>query len=225
MKKMTSKDLIDFRRKSDRRKKSFVERIKSTKIDPPSEGGGNYWISSISAACSAYKQNDIGVIDEKIDELLDKLAIASANITKNMYQRNISILRQFKSLNIIKLRPKGKLTFLKKSTGNPLLTIKGLQVEAKPSLIYTFEEKGQVITGGIWFVSKVGGYTVEEVGLFCDVLNRFLKTNYSKKYALDPKYCIAVDLQSGNTVKQLELDARRVSPILLSTLDEINKLL
>lgn len=55
-----------------------------------------------------------------------------------MYQRNVAILEKYKGMDLKKLRPFRKLSFLKKSTGNGLLTIKGLQIETKPSHIFPF---------------------------------------------------------------------------------------
>ena len=117
----------------------------------------------------------------------------------------------------------GKLSFLKKSTGNPLLTIKGLQVEAKPSHIYTFGKNDEEKVGAIWFVAKVNGYQKQEVGMFCDMLYKFLKHNYSKKYQLTPKYCAAVDMSSGHAIDYSEIEGGGVSQVLTPTLDEIIK--
>lgn len=73
MKKLSIKDLIDFRKKSDRAKKIFAENVKSNKIETPTEGGGDYWITSLSAVCNSYKHDNPSVVDEIIVELKDKL--------------------------------------------------------------------------------------------------------------------------------------------------------
>jgi hypothetical protein len=223
MKKISIKNLIEFRKKSEISKKTFIEKIKSNKIEQPADGGGDYWITSLSAVCNSYRQDNLSSVNEKIFELQDKLNDTKYTITKNMYQRNILNLQNYKAINLKKLRPIQKLSFLKKSTGNPLLTIKGLQIEAKPSHIFTFGDKDEEKVGAIWFVAKVNGYRLEEVGMFCDMLYRFLKHNYSKKYQLIPKYCIAVDMVSGHTVDYTKIEDETLSQILTSTLDEINK--
>jgi hypothetical protein len=61
----------------------------------------------------------------------------------------------------------------KKSSANPILTIKGLQIESKPSHIYTFGKKSEEKVGAIWFTAKVNGYQMEGLGMFCDMLHRF----------------------------------------------------
>ncbi len=224
MKKLTVTGLIEFKRKtSDRSKKIFVENIKLNKITPPTESGGDYWITSLSAVCNSYRQNDFTYAEEKIIELKEKLRSTKRIITKNMYQRNISILQNFKSMDLKNLRPLQNLTFLKRSTGNSVLNIKGLQIETKPSYIFTFGNKEEQKIGAIWFTAKVNGYRSEEVGMFCDMLYRFLKHNYSNKYQLIPKYCIAVDLLSGNTIDYSKIENGALSKLLSPTLEEINK--
>jgi len=224
MKKLTVTSLIEFKRKqSDRSKRTFVENIKLNKITHSTESGGDYWISSLSAVCNSYRENDFNYADEKIDELNEKISNTKRTGTKNMYQRNISILQNFKSMDLKKLRPLQNLSFLKRSTANPVLIIKGLQIETKPSYIFTFGNKEEEKIGAIWFTAKVNGYRNEEVGMFCDMLYRFLKQNYSKKYQLIPKYCIAVDMLSGNTIDYSKIENGTLSQLLSPTLEEVNK--
>lgn len=179
--------------------------------------------NSLSAICNSYKQDNLNLVDEKITELLEKLSNTKHTITKNMYQRNIMILKNYKNMDLKKIRPIQKLSFLKKYTGNPLLIIKGLQIEAKPSHIFTFGNKDEERIGAIWFTAKVNGYRIEEVGMFCDMLYRFLKYNYSKKYQVMLKYCIAIDMLSGHITDYSKIETGVLSQILTPTLDEINK--
>lgn len=106
-----------------------------------------------------------------------------------------------------------------------MLTIKGLQIQAKPSHIYTYGKKGEEKIGAIWFIAKINGYSEEEVGMFCDMLYRFLKHNYSKKYQLIPNHCISVDMLNGHIIDYSQLEAGRPPQVLAPTLDEINKLM
>ncbi len=140
-----------------------------------------------------------------------------------MYQRNIDILQNYKSLDLKKLRPLQGLSFLKKSNSDSILNIKGIQIETKPSYIFTFGNKGEEKIGGIWFTAKVNGYRVEEVGMFCDMLYRFLKLNYSEKYQLIPKYCIAVDMLSSTIIDYSKLENGTLPKLLSPTINEVNK--
>lgn len=79
---MTVKDLVNFRKKKDKGKKAFVEKIKSNKVEPPSKAGGNYWASSFSAVCRSYKDLDISIVDGKIDDLQKKLRVQNGLVPK-----------------------------------------------------------------------------------------------------------------------------------------------
>lgn len=225
MKKLSVKKLIEFRKKSDRAKKTFVANFKSNKVITPTEGGGDYWVSSLSAISNSYRQDSMSFVDEKITELKEKISNTKLTNTKNMYLRNIEILQNYQKMNLKKMRPLQIPSFLKKSTGNTILTIKGLEVETQPNHIYLFGNKGEEKVGAIWFTAKVNGYRIEEVGMFCDMLYRFLKHNYSKKYEITSKYCIAVDVFGGQTVDYSKIEDGSLQPVLNQTLDEINKLM
>ena len=225
MKKITVKNLVEFRKKTDRGKRSFVERIKSNKAETSKEGGGDYWVSSLSAVCRAFKNDDPNVIDDKIIELQQKIADTVVTITKNMYQRNIAVLQSCKNIDFRKIRPSGRLLFLSRAGSNPILVIKGVQVEARPNLIYLFGKKGEESIASIWFVAKKDGYSIEEIGMFSEMTYRFLKHNYMKKYQLAPKYCVAIDILKNQIVNYSDIENGTISPILNQTLDQIVKLI
>lgn len=225
MKKLSIKNLVDFRGKSDRSKKNFVENIKFPKIEVPSEGGGDYWITSVSAVNNSYRSNDIEIVNEKIEELREKTRNTNQNIAKNMYQRNVAILQKYKSLDIKKLRPPEKVEFLKKSTANSVLTIKGLQIQTKPNHVFMYNKDGDENIGAIWFIAKLKGYRIEEVGLATELLYRYIKSNYSKKYQLNSKYCLALDVVNGNAVNYFQIENGDIPAILIPTIDDINRLM
>jgi hypothetical protein len=224
MNKLTVKTLIEFRRKkSDKSKKTFVESIQSPKIEIPKESGGDYWIAALSAINESYQINTLSAINSKIINLQEKLTNTARSITKNMYQQNLALLSKYKRINLVPFRPSGELTFLKKSSSNAVLTVKGFQIVSNPSLIYTFGKKGREQIGGIWFTAKINGYAIEEVGMFCDLLYKFLNHNYSKKYSVIPKYCIAIDTFSANTVTYANIESGKTPQVLSSTFDEISR--
>jgi hypothetical protein len=224
MKKLSVQALIEFRGKSDRSKKIFVEKMKSTKIESPDAGGGDYWVTSFSAVCNSYKNNDLTIIDQKIEELKDRITSSVHTISKNMYQKNITNLLTYKNLDLTKLRPPGKLSFLKKSSTDTLLTLRGLEIQTKPSHIFSFGKEDENI-GAIWFTAKKEGYRIDQVGMFCEMLYRFLRHNYSKKYTLLSRFCIAVDLVSGQTVNYGAIESGAVAPLITATLADINRLI
>ncbi|WP_295129099.1 hypothetical protein [uncultured Chitinophaga sp.] len=225
MRKLSVKKLVDFRRKSARGKKTFVENIKSTKIETPTEGGGDYWISSISAIANSFKEDDLRFIDSKIEDLYGRIGDTSRSITKNMYRKNVTILEQYKKIDQKTLRPGVKLSFLKQTGIDSVLAVKGIEVQVKPTHVYTFKTKTEQNAGAVWFLAKIGGYRIEEVGMFCEMLHRFLIHNYSKSYKIDARYCIVVEALTGNWVSYANLIDGSVPRVLNSTLSEISKMM
>jgi hypothetical protein len=76
--------------------------------------------------------------------------------------------------------------------------------------------------GAIWFVSKLNGFKIEEVGMFADLLHRYLRNNYSKKYQLSSEFSIAFDVVSGLWVDYSQIEKGDILGILTATIDEIN---
>jgi hypothetical protein len=225
MKKISASALIDFRRRSPKGKQNFVAKLKATAIPTKPDGGGNYWISALSATQHAYQDDDTSIADEKIIDLRNWITGTKHTITRNMYQANITLLDNYKGMDHSKLRPTSPLTFLKKSGTNSILSIKGLQVEIRPAHVFSFGKKGKEEVGAICFVAKKDGYNKSEIGLFCDLLYRYLRVNFSKNYTVSTKYCIAVDLASGSRVHYDDIVKGGVVSVVNTTLDDINKLI
>ena len=65
MQALSIKKIVEFRGKSDRSKKTFALALKRDKLKPETDGGGDYWISCLSAISNSYKANDIESIIAK----------------------------------------------------------------------------------------------------------------------------------------------------------------
>lgn len=126
MKKLTVKNIIDFRRKKDVGKRKIVADLKSNIEKKESEGGGNYWIHSVSAISSAFKAKDTEIIKAKIDILTEKLNKSQINTSKTMYQINIDILYAFEDIDFKKWYPAKESKCIKKFKNKSVLTLKGL---------------------------------------------------------------------------------------------------
>jgi hypothetical protein len=225
MKALSIKKIIDFRRKSDPSKKTFVANIKVDKDKINVDGGGDYWVSCLSAIGNSYRSNDLKSIIDKRGELAEKVKETEHDRTKAMYRRNISILDNYEGYDFKKLRPSNKLKFLKKHKADFLLTIKGFQVLASPRHVFTFQRNDIEEIGTIWFIAKLGGYKKEELGMFTDILFRYLNTHFSKDFTLNPKYCIAVDVFNNVDLNYSQLEKGEVPKLLNATLDDIKKLM
>ena len=225
MKKLTVKNLVEFRSKSTRSKQIFVDNLKSIKVEIPSEGGGDYWVSSVSTVSKSYKQDDLKITSDKIEVLHEKIKQANDDRIKDMFNRNILVLKKYPTLDLKKLRPSKGYTFLKKSTANSLLTIKGIQIKVQPNHIFTFKKGGVDEVGAIWFIARLKAYRDEELGIFVDLLFRFLKSNYSGKYSISKQHCSVVDVLKGATVSYSQIDSGEIPSVLIPTIDEISRMM
>ena len=222
MKKLSVKKIIEFRSKSDRAKKNFATDIKLNKPKPQQEeGGGDYWISSVSAIARAYRENSLQIIHEKIQELQDKFKATKHLSSRGMYKKNIDILRSYETFDFKRWLPDVKIKFLKNY--RIVLTLKDLLFEVGPHHVFSFIKNQKEEIGAIWMIAKKDGYNKEELGMFTDALYRYLKNQYGKEYLLNPKYCIAADLVSNYDINYAQLEKGEVTSLLSKTIDDIKK--
>jgi len=225
MKELSIKDIIDFRGKSDRSKKTFATNLKLETEKNETEGGGDYWVSCLSTISNSYKDNDSSLINDKIYELEGKLESHEDKRIKTMYERNISILYGFENFDFTLWKPAKEITFLKKHKSDFIQGIKGLYLKATPQHVFSYESEGVNLVGAIWFIAKLGGYRKDELGMFSDILFRYLKNTYSKNYDMAPTYCIAVDTVNNIAVNYRELQEGKIPLLLDKTIEEIKKLM
>lgn len=225
MRKISIKNIIEFRKKSEKSKKKFATDLKLNLEKTNSDSGGDYWISSLSAISNSYRFNDLKIIKDKIEELEEKLDNTKFKKTKTMYQRNIDILYSYEDFNFKKYQPSKTITFLKKQKTHSILTLKGLQIQVIPHHLFTFKKNDVEEIGAIWFIAKLGGYSKEELGMFSDVLYKYLKANFSNEYILNPKYCMAIDVTNCSDVSYSQIQKEEVPAILSSTIESIKKLI
>jgi hypothetical protein len=223
MKKVTVKNLIEFRGKNERTRITFVNNLKKEKKKSEDGSGGDYWISCLSAVRNSFKYDNEELLDDKISELADKIRVSEIKRIKDQFKRNIEILNNFKEYEIEHLKPNVDLTYLKQPKMKSLLDIKGLPIEAKPCHIYTFSKNNSEEIGGIWFIAKLRGFKKSELGMFTDILYRYLDKHYAKDFYVNPDYCTAVDLFNGQEVKYSEILNGNIPILVDSTLDELKK--
>jgi hypothetical protein len=224
MEKVTVKNLIEFRGKNDRTKITFVNNLKKEKINSDEASGGDYWISCLSAIRNTYKSDNADLLDEKNDLLQDKIRVSKIKRIKDQFQRNIDIINNFKDYDFRHLKPNVKLTFLTQPKNQSILDIKGLPIEAKPCHIFTFSNNNSEEIGGIWFVAQLEGFTKSELGMFTDIIYRYLNKHYSKDFYVNPDYCIAIDLYNGQEVSYLEIQNGKIPILIDTTLDDLSKI-
>ena len=225
MKKITVKKLIEFRGKNNRTRITLVHNLKKDTIkSDDSSQGGDYWISCLSSIRNAFKNDNMDFLDEKIDLLNAKIKVSEIKRIKEQFQRNIDIINSFKEYDFQHLKPNTVLTFLKQLKQNTILDIKKIPIEAKPCHIFTFTKDNKQQIGGIWFIAQLKGFKKSELGMFADILYRYLKKHYSKDFNVNPSFCIAVDLFNSQDVNYSDIKNSSIPILIDSTIDEIKKL-
>lgn len=223
MKKVTVKNLIEFRGKNERTKITYVNNLKKEKKKSDDGSGGDYWISCLSAIRNAFRLDNDDLLDEKIELLQAKIEVTENKGIKNQFQRNIDIINSFKDHDFQYLKPNTDLIFLKQPKVKSILEIKGLPIEAKPCHIYTFSENNSNEIGGIWFVAQLKGFKRSELGMFVDILYRYLVKHYSEDFYVSPKYCIAIDLFNGHDLSYSDIENGDIPILIDATIDELKK--
>lgn len=130
MKKITVKKLIEFRKKTDRTKITFINNLKKdiVKSDDVNSSSGDYWISCLSSIRNVFKNDNKDFLDDKINLLNTKINLSEIKRIKNQFQRNIDILNNFKDFDFKSLKPNTKLTFLKQLKKDSILDIGNISI-------------------------------------------------------------------------------------------------
>ncbi|MFA5850955.1 MAG: hypothetical protein WC833_13875 [Bacteroidales bacterium] len=185
MEKIRIKELVKFRRKSERSRITLASNLKSdNKLDTIDSSGGDYWISCLSAIVNVFKYDNVELLDEKIDLLNDKIRATGDKRIKDQFQRNADVLYSFKDFDFEEIKPNVKLTYQKKPISKSILEIKGLPIQAKPDLVFTFSINSRKEIGAVWFIAQLDGFEKGELGMFVDVLYRYLIKHFSKDFLL-----------------------------------------
>lgn len=224
MEKLSIANLVDFHRKSDKSKITFANNLKvDTKAEKGS--GGDYWIHSLSTIGKVFKENESDLFDAKIEILQGKKEVATAKISKDMFQRNIDILSGFKDFDYESIKPKEKLIYYKKPEIKSIVEIDGLPIQARPNHVFSYSNNEHEEIGAVWFVAKLHGYSINELGMFTDILYRYLEKNYSKDFVINNFYCCAIDVSNGRRISYEEIRKGDVPVLLDRTIAEIKGLL
>jgi hypothetical protein len=193
MKKISVKNIVAFNQRSPKSRKGFLKSLSKEKSSD-SEGGGNYWVRSISALSNAFKTNENKHIKDKIDDITEDDQTTTLKRTKDMYRRNLQILHNYEDFDFSTWYPNDTCKILNKVSKKAIIEIKRIPIQVLPNQIFTFQENEVDYVGAILFVAKLEAYKKEELGIFAETLFYFLKTHFSKKYKVKPEYCLVVDV-------------------------------
>jgi hypothetical protein len=218
--------LVEFRKLSERRQSTFVNNLKipkKPKTDDEESNGGNYWQRCLSGVSTAFKQNDNGIIKERIDSLLEVYEKNDDNKVRTMYQRNLHILQKYEDFDFSTWPYSSSFKFLSK-TKTPL-TIKDVPIRVIPQHVFTYGNKSTKSIGGIFFVASVKGYKSDDLGIFSEAIFRYLTDQHPEGYYIDPNYCYTVDASTMHTVSYQQVLDGKIPSLLQSTIDTLKKFL
>jgi len=222
MKKISVKNIIAFHRKSEKSKKAFLKSLNKIQVSD-SDGGGNYWVRSISALSNTFKTNNNQYIKDKIDDISGDYEKSTLKRTKDMYQRNLDILFNYEDFDFSMWYPNNTFQILNKTSKKAIIEINRIPVQAFPNQIFTFEEKEVKYIGAVWFIAKLTGYTKSELGIYAEVLYNFLKISFSKAYKIKPENCLIVDVLNLDEVTYKMILDEEIPALLKQTLKSINE--
>ena len=217
--------LVEFRRKTERSKRTFAEKLYQLEVAKKSEdSGGDYWVRSLSAINNAYLNNNNQFIQNKIEDITDDLQNTTVNKTKTMYERNLQILHNFEDIDFIDFIPVAEFEFLEKQAKKANFDVNEFPIKIKFNQLYSFNENDTKFLGGILFVAKLGGYTKGELGIFAEAFFRYLKQKYSHGYEISKNNVKVIDVFTMNEVTFDMLEKGVVPKFLESTIDAIKNL-
>jgi len=228
MEKITIKELIEFREKSGVRKKNFANKLKTKKpkekVSTDEEnGGGDYWVSCTSCIQRVFKSGSKDEYDDKIEDLQARYQNAQLKHVKDRHQSNIDILMRFKDFELDQFKPHVDLRYEKISRQSMVVPVDGIPLYVAPGVLFSFEQNGKQHLGAVWLTPKKGGYTKDELGMFCEMLYRFMVKNYSDTYQISEEYCVAIDTFNARSVRYTELVSGNIPYLIDSTLKELNQ--
>jgi hypothetical protein len=226
MEKIRIKELIEFRRKSERSRITLVKNLKLNKvIKNDSSTGGDYWISCLSAIANVFKYDNLILLDEKINLLIEKIRTYEDKRIKDQFQRNIDVLYNFEDFDFQEIKPNSKLSYLKKPTAISILDINGIPIQAKPDHVFTFSINNSEEIGAIWFIAQLDGFDKGELGMFVDILFRYLDKHFSNDFYVNTSYCIAVDVNKAQYISYKDIEEGRIPKFLENTIEDIKRFL
>lgn len=224
MNKITIKKAIEFTKRTKRGKASMIQKLKFPSA-VKADGGGDYWIRSLSAITKSCRDNDPTFIINKIEEIKAAKKTTGRKQTLDMYNRNLDILSKFEFFDFEVLKPEEDITYLGGLKMNSIISTQGIPLQIVPSLVFTYLEDETPTVGAILFVAKLEEFKSTELAMICEALYRNIKANYGNSYAISRDFCTVVDVIYETIMQHSGLNNRLVSRELNLILREIRDLL
>jgi len=219
MKKISVKNIVTFINKTEKSRKTFLDNLgkpNETSLD----GGGDYWVRSLSALSNAVKVKNTEPIKEKIADILNDFKPGIIKQTRDMYERNLSILHNYKDFDVSNWLP-ANAVIVSKNSKKAVIDISGLPVQLTPSQVYSFDDGEEKCVGAIWFLAKLEGFKKEELGIFAEALHIYLSANFENSHRISAQNCLIIDVLNKEEVNYQMIVDGEIPSLLFATLENI----
>jgi hypothetical protein len=221
MKKMSVKNIVVFRNKSEKSQKTFLNNLGKSN-ETILDGGGDYWVRSLSALSNAVKEQNTDPIKNKIIDMSNDFKPNMIKQTKDMYERNLNILHNYEDFDFSNWLPVNA-RILSRNSKKAIIDISGVPVQITPSQVYSFEDGEHKCVGAIWFLAKLQGFKKSELGIFAEALHIYLSANFENSYYVSAKNCLIVDVLNKEEVNYQMIVDGEIPSLLFETLESIKK--
>ena len=221
MKKISVKNIVVFRNKTEKNQKTFLSNLgKSNEISL--DGGGDYWVRSLSALSNAVKERNTDPIKNKIVDIANDFKPNMIKQTKDMYERNLNILHNYEDFDFSNWLPVNA-KILSRNSKKAIIDISGVPVQITPSQVYSFDDEEHKCVGAIWFLAKLQGFKKPELGIFAEALHIYLSSNFENSYYVSAKNCLIVDVLNKEEINYQMIVDGEIPSLLFETLESIKK--
>ncbi|MCY1243706.1 hypothetical protein D3C86_1664540 [compost metagenome] len=141
-----------------------------------------------------------------------------------MYQRNIDILTAFKDFDFSDLKPVANLKYEKIARDSTVMTVKGFPLYVNPDALFSYNINGKDEIGALWLIQQQNSFSKSELGMFCEILYRFLVNNYGANFQISEKFCVVIDTCGAQRITYSEMLSEGSIFLIDKTLEEIQTL-
>lgn len=130
----------------------------------------------------------------------------------------------FIDIDLEDLKPKDefKLKYVPKQL--KVINVDDFPIFIDPNLLFSFENEGKNYIGAIWLVPQLNGFRKNELGMFCELLYKFLLKNFGNEYQVSENYCIVIDTFNAQIINYLDLLSSNIPFLVKKTLKELEEL-